>query len=145
MYALDVNVLVDAFRSDSPRHDDIYAWLMGKLAGSEYLLISDVTAVAFLRIVTNRRVWVQPSSIDDAQDFVRILFDATRIRLHHASARQWHLFGEIVREHGLTGNDIPDAFLAASAIDMDAVLVTGDRGFRRFPRLRVLDPLQRSQ
>ena len=140
MFALDVNVLVDAYRPDSPRHREVRTWLINRFEGSEFLVISDVTAVAFMRIVTNRRIWAQPSPISDAQDFVAAIVQAGRVRLHHATARQWRLFNKVVSELGLTGNDLPDAFIAASALDMDAVLVTGDRGFRRFPGLRVLDP-----
>ena len=40
----------------------------------------------------------------------------------------------------LRGNDINDAFLAALAIEYDATLVTADKGFNRFPGLRILDP-----
>ncbi|MGH8592092.1 MAG: PIN domain-containing protein [Gammaproteobacteria bacterium] len=41
----------------------------------------------------------------------------------------------------LRGNDINDAYLAALALEHDAVLVTADRGFARFSGLRILDPL----
>ena len=40
----------------------------------------------------------------------------------------------------LRGNDINDAFLAALAFEYDATLVTADKGFSRFPGLRVLNP-----
>ncbi|MFM7147281.1 MAG: TA system VapC family ribonuclease toxin, partial [Actinomycetales bacterium] len=132
---------VDAFRPDSARHDGVRHWLTDRLRGPEYLLVSDVTAVAFLRITTNRRLWVDPAPIDEAQEFVTVLLRNSRVRLHHATTRQWRIFNEITRDLGLNGNDVPDAYLAASAIDADAVLVTGDRGFRRFPRLRVMDPI----
>lgn len=38
----------------------------------------------------------------------------------------------------LRANDIPDAFLAATAIDLGARLATFDQGFRRFPGLTVI-------
>jgi hypothetical protein len=51
------------------------------------------------------------------------------------------LFSAYVQELRLTGNDVPDAYLAALAVDHEATLVSLDRGFRRFPGLRLLDPL----
>jgi len=57
------------------------------------------------------------------------------------SSRHWSLFEEYVLDLRLVGNDIPDAYLAALALDHDAALATLDRGFRRFPGLRIVDPL----
>jgi predicted nucleic acid-binding protein len=39
------------------------------------------------------------------------------------------------------GNGIPDAFLAAIAIENGATWITADRGFSRFPGLRWQHPL----
>ena len=38
-------------------------------------------------------------------------------------------------------NDVTDAYLAAMALEQGATWVTRDRGFLRFPGLRVQDPL----
>lgn len=42
---------------------------------------------------------------------------------------------------GARGNLVPDAFLAALAIEHRATLVTSDRGFARFPGLAWTPPL----
>jgi predicted nucleic acid-binding protein len=42
----------------------------------------------------------------------------------------------LCRELGLRGNLVPDAYLAALALEQRAELVTFDRGFGRYPRLR---------
>ena len=39
------------------------------------------------------------------------------------------------------GNDVPDAYLAALAIEQGATWITTDRGFARFPGLRWRLPL----
>lgn len=44
-------------------------------------------------------------------------------------------------QHGLRGNAIPDAYLAALALEQGATWVTTDRGFARYEGLRLLDPL----
>ena len=46
----------------------------------------------------------------------------------------------LVHELGLAGQDVPDAALAALALDLGAPMVTSDRGFRRLPGLTVIDP-----
>jgi predicted nucleic acid-binding protein len=51
------------------------------------------------------------------------------------------IFADLVRTIHATANIVPDAYLAALAIEHGATLVTRDRGFARFPGLRLLDPL----
>lgn len=55
--------------------------------------------------------------------------------------RQAALFGELLTVAGLRANDVPDAYLAALAIDHGLILCSADTGFARFPRLRWRNPL----
>ncbi len=57
--------------------------------------------------------------------------------------RHWDLFLDLCRRGDAKGNLISDAWLAAIAIEQGATLVTADRDFRRFPGLRLEDPLAR--
>lgn len=50
------------------------------------------------------------------------------------------MFTSYCLDLALEGNDIPDAYLSALAVEQRAIFVTGDRGFRRFRDLRVLRP-----
>jgi len=56
--------------------------------------------------------------------------------------RHWDIFGRLCREGGATGNLVPDAWLAALAIEWGCEFVTTDRDFARFPGLRWRHPLQ---
>lgn len=56
-----------------------------------------------------------------------------------AGARHWSIFSQIVGEHRLRGDDVPDAYYAAIALEQGATVVTADRGFARFG-VRTLDP-----
>lgn len=72
----DVNLLVAASRTDHPAHEPAVAWLRAALAdctqGSSFCLLPMV-AVGFVRIVTNRRVFHQPTPIESAVTFLRSL------------------------------------------------------------------------
>lgn len=54
--------------------------------------------------------------------------------------RHWSIFTGLCRDVAARGNTIPDAYLAAIAIEQSATWVTADRGFARFPDLRVEHP-----
>jgi uncharacterized protein len=72
--------------------------------------------------------------------FVDALLAAPRALLVPPGPGHWTRFTGLVRDLHLTGDDVPDAFIVAAALDLGATLVTSDRGFRRFPGLSVLDP-----
>lgn len=140
MLCADVNVLVDAFRADAPAHAGVRAWLDDARRGHEPLALLPEVASAFVRIVSNRRIWRLPSRTPDALDFVAALRASPAVMWQHAGARQWHIADTLIRELGLTGDDIPDAYLAAAALDLGATFVTSDRGFARFPGLAIMAP-----
>lgn len=56
--------------------------------------------------------------------------------------RHWSIFCHLCREAGAKGNLVPDAFLAALAIESGSEWITTDRGFSRFPGLRWRHPLR---
>ena len=70
MLMVDVNVLVYAFRQDSPHHEPAAAWLEGVVNGDEAYAMADLVLSGFLRVVTHPRVFAVPSSIEEALDFV---------------------------------------------------------------------------
>ena len=57
-----------------------------------------------------------------------------------AGDRHWGIFVDLCEAVGAKGNLVPDAYLAALALEQGASWVTADRGFARFPGLRVLHP-----
>ena len=75
----DVNVLVAAFRADHEHHDTAYGWLnkarQSSVQGSGTLTLVPMIATAFLRLVTNRRVFSEPDSIEDTLAFIDVILD----------------------------------------------------------------------
>ena len=140
MLCVDVNVLVDAFRPDAPDHASVRGWLDAARRGPERVIVLPEVASSFVRITTNRRIWRLPSPTADALAFVDALTRSPAVDVRHAGPRQWELLAALVTDLGLTGDDVPDAYLAAAALDLGCTFVTSDRGFARFPQLRVLRP-----
>jgi hypothetical protein len=139
---LDVNVLVAAHRPDGhPAGNDVRDWLADRLAAVERVGVDTHVLAAVVRIATNARVYESPSPVTAALAFCHAVVGAPSAVAVAPSSRHWSLFSAYVQELRLTGNDVPDAYLAALAVDHEATLVSLDRGFRRFPGLRLLDPL----
>src|SRR5690606_20606869 len=71
----DVNVLVYAHRPEAPRHEEYRAWLELVRADDEPLGLIDVVLSGFLRVVTNPRVFREPTPLPIALEFIRHLRD----------------------------------------------------------------------
>ena len=141
MLLADVNVYVYAFRYDSPRADEHSAWLQDRLTGIEPFGVSELVLSAFVRIVTNHRVYRRPTSPADALEFCDAVLAAPAAVAVRTGARHWSIFTELCRSVGARANVVPDAYLAALAIEHGATWITTDRSFARFPGLRWTTPL----
>ena len=133
----DVNVLVYAFRADTPHHDASRAWLEGALAGPEPLAIADVVCSGFLRVVTHPRVFRTPAPLSAALPFISAIRSSDRALNVAPSTRHWEIFTGLCDARQATGNLVPDAWLAALAIEHGCALVTFDRDFAHFHGVRV--------
>lgn len=141
MRFVDVNVLVYAHRRESPDHAGYLGWLEAARTDLEPLGIADAVLAGFMRIVTNHKIFREPTTPEDAMAFVGQIRASPAYLRAEPSPRVWELFERLVAATGAKGNTIPDTYLAASAIDLNATLVTADHGFGRYDGLRWAHPL----
>ncbi|MBI5948631.1 MAG: type II toxin-antitoxin system VapC family toxin [Chloroflexi bacterium] len=135
----DVNPLVYAFRPDLPEHAAYHDWLTRLLQDRDGFGVSELVLSGFLRVVTNPRVFRTPSTTGEALEFAERLRRHPRAKPIAPRSRHWGIFASLCR--GLRGNDIPDAYLAALAIESGCEWISADRGFARFPGLTWRHPL----
>jgi uncharacterized protein len=141
MRLVDVNVLVYAHRLDAPRHQEYAGWLGELLAGQEPYGISDLVLSGFLRIVTHPKVFRQPTPIETGLAYAEVLRTQPNCVPVEPGQRHWGIFTRLCRTAGVKGNLVPDAYLAALAIESGSEWITTDRDFSRFPGLRWRHPL----
>jgi toxin-antitoxin system PIN domain toxin len=137
----DVNVLVYAHRGDAPDHARYAEWLEEVARGDAAFGMADLVLSGFLRVVTHPRVFAPPSPLEDALAFVEGLRGRPACVSVAPGPRHWQLFASLCRRVGAKGNLVPDAYLAALAIESGSEWITTDRGFARFPGLRWRHPL----
>ncbi len=137
----DVNVLVYAHRREFPEHDDHAAWVVRLAAGSEPFALSDLVCSGFLRIVTNARLWKEPTAPERALEFVERLRRRRSCRSLTPGPEHWAIFTRLYSACNARGKLVADAYHAALAIENGCTLVTCDADFARFPGLRWEHPL----
>ncbi len=140
MLLLDVNILVYAFRKDGPEYDRFAAWVGDLVNGDRAFGVPDMVLSGFLRIVTHPRIFKAPSSIDDALAFADQLRQGSTYVPTAPGLRHWGIFANLCRTTGVRGNLVPDAYLAALAIESGSEWITTDRDYSRFPGLRWRHP-----
>ena len=136
----DVNVLVAASRADHPHHQPALRWLRQAMAQAaaqagqaELGLLSTVVA-SFLRLVTHPKVFAIPTPAADAVAFVDALLRANGVRMLTVKD-EWPRLRVLCLAQKLSGNDLPDAWIAACVVQTRETLATFDRDF-----LRLLEP-----
>jgi toxin-antitoxin system PIN domain toxin len=137
----DVNVLVGAHRTDQDGYDAVRDWLVAEVNSERPFALADVAVAGFLRVVTNPRIFATPSPLREAVRFLDGLFDQPTCVPVAAGPRHWEIARQVIVEADARGNLVPDAHLAAIAIEHGATVATRDRGFARFTRVRWIDPL----
>lgn len=141
MLLLDVNISIYAMRADSPEHQVVRPWLERCLTGPEPVGISEFVLSSVLRISTHHRIFSQPSDVRDVLGFCSALLAAPAAVAIRPGPRHWKIFADLMAEHRSRGNEVPDTYLAALALENGATWVSADRAFARFSGLRLLNPL----
>jgi toxin-antitoxin system PIN domain toxin len=136
----DVNVLIYAFREESPRHGVCRPWLAGIVSGDARFGLSLGVLSGVVRITTNPRVFANPSSIDEAFGFCEDLLEQPHCEVVEPGARHWGIFRRLCIETRTRGPNVSDAWFAALAIEWDCEWITFDRDFARFPGLKWRTP-----
>ena len=136
MILVDANILIYAHISSFAQYPIVRHWLDQQLNGSGPVGLPWVSLLAFLRLVTNPRVFEHPEPIGDAWRASRSWLACETAWIPQPTERHAELLGEISRAAWLHGNLVPDAHLAALAVEHGLTLCSTDGDFARFRGLR---------
>jgi uncharacterized protein len=132
----DVNVLIYAFRKDTPEHGVCRAWLTDVVISDTRFGLSPLALGAVVRITTNPRVYRMPSAIEEALEFCESLLGQPHSQIVEPGERHWDIFKRLCIETQTRGSRVTDAWFAALAIEWGCEWITFDRDYARFPKLK---------
>ncbi len=141
MILIDANILVYAHVSSFAQHNFARDWLDRQLNASAPVGLPWASVLAFLRLVTNPRVFESPEPIGEAWQQVRAWLSAEPAWVPQPTERHADLLSEFLALPGVHGNLVPDAHLAALAVEHGLTLCSTDGDFARFQRLHWLNPI----
>ena len=142
MILVDANLLIHSTSETSPQYQASRDWLDAQLSGPGRVGLPWPTLLAFLRVVTNPRIFEKPATVTAAWNRVESWLDCPNVWVPSPTERHRPILGGLLKALGRGANLVPDAELAALAIEHGLTLFTADAGFGRFPGLKWRNPLE---
>lgn len=141
MILVDANLLVYAHVASLPQHSKARAWLDEQLNGPTAVGLPWPSLLGFLRLVTNPRIFQRPEPIVQAWQQVCRWLEVDVVWIPRPAEGHPAVLGKLLSAPGIQANLVPDAHLAALAIEHGLTLCSTDGDFSRFPELKWRDPL----
>ncbi len=141
MILTDANLLIYAHVTNLPQHGAAKQWLDAVLNGPAPVGLPWQSLLGFLRIVTNPRIFERPEPIKDAWNQVNEWLTCPTTWIPQPTERHAEILEGLMVNLNITSNLVPDAHLAALAVEHGLSLFSTDGDFGRFPDLKWENPI----
>jgi uncharacterized protein len=140
--AVDTNILIYAHRKDSPFHKAASVRMAELAAGNATWAVPWPCVHEFVAIVTNPRIYAQPTPLAQAIDQVDAWLESPTLTFLAEGEGHWGAVRALLVEGRIVGGKVHDARIAALCMQHGVrELWSADRDFSRFPGMRVVNPL----
>ena len=141
MRLVDANILVYAYTTSFSQHERARAWLDARLSEAVPLGLPWPSLLAFVRLTSNQRLFERPVSVATAWRQVEEWLDCQAVWVPSPTPRHGEILANLLRATGLRAEHVPDAHLAALALEHGLAVVSADTDFSRFPNVRLENPV----
>ena len=141
MILVDGNLLLYAANHDAPEHASARTWLDARLSGTARVGLPWSSLLAFVRIASNPAILKRPVTPAQAWRQVRDWLGSDAAWIPLPGAAHVEVLGPLLEHRFVTSRLVPDAHLAALAIEHGLTLYSTDGDFARFPGLKWVNPL----
>ena len=138
---IDANLLIYAADKRSPHNHSAVEWIEEQLNGTRRVGLPWQSLAAFLRVSTHPRALTNPLAPADAWRQVEDWLSAPAAWVPVPGPSHAELLGELIVRYGIAGNLVPDAQLAALALEHGLAVCSTDTDFARFTEVRWENPL----
>ncbi len=142
MILVDANILLYAQDASSASHERARRWWDDQLSSADPVCLCWEVLLAFIRISTNRRVFIRPLSMRESVHRVTSWLEQPNVVVVRPSERHWQVLQQLLQVGQAVGNLAMDAHLAAIAIEHGCTLCSSDSDFSRFKGLKWINPLR---
>ena len=137
---IDANVLLYAVDDTARQHRTAKEFLEVHLNGDRRIGLPWQSLGAFLRISTHPRILGSPLSASAASTFVEDWLAAPATWVPDVTRSTWSILRGLIEAGAVTGNLVPDAQLAALALEYGVPVASADSDFARFGGVEWVNP-----
>ena len=141
MIIVDANLLVYAANHSAPEHEGARRWLDARLSGTARVGLPWASLVGFVRIVSNPTILRRAVTPGEAWRQVEEWLACEVAWVPQPGARHGEVLRDLLRSRSMISRLVPDAHLAALAIEHGVTLCSTDGDFARFAGLKWENPL----
>jgi hypothetical protein len=141
MILVDTNLLLYAKVREFPQHNAARAWLDERLNDITGVGLPWQSLLAFVRLASNPRIFQRPLPTSEAWGQVEEWLSCRNVWVPEPTERHGGVLRSLLGSVGNRSNLIPDAHLAALAMEYGLILCSSDADFSRFEGLRWRNPL----
>ena len=141
MILVDANLLLYAANRDAPEHDVARSWLDERLNGTVRVGLPWPSILAFVRIASNPAILQRAVTPAVAWRQVQQWLARDVVWIPLPGAAHVDVLTAFVEQRVMSSRLVPDAHLAALAIEHGLTLCSTDGDFARFPGLKWENPL----
>ena len=141
MILVDVNLLLYAANRDAPEHERARSWLDLQLNGTTRVGLPWPSLLAFVRIASNPAIIKRPVAPAEVWRQVEAWLACEVAWVPLPGTGHHEVFARLLEQPFMTSRLVPDAHLAALAIEHGLTLCSTDGDFARFPGLKWENPL----
>jgi uncharacterized protein len=138
---VDANLLLYAANHAAPEHEAARTWLDARLSGTARVALPWPSLLAFVRLATNPIVMSRPASMAAAWRQVEEWLAAEPVWIPNSTEQHADVMARFCTSPWMTSRLVPDAHLAALAVEHGLTLCSTDGDFARFPGLAWQNPL----
>lgn len=135
---VDTNIIVYAINADSPKNQTAQSFLQENVGA---LIITHQNIFETLRVLTHPK-FSNPMKSYEAKNALEPIIKACKII--YPNNKTHHLALELIQHHNVVGNQIFDAYLAATALSNNVVDIATDneKDFKIF-NVNILNPFKK--
>jgi uncharacterized protein len=138
---VDANLLIYAANTAAPEHDLARSWLDEQLSGTGRVGLPWPSLLAFVRLASNPIVVRRPITPRDAWRQVEEWLACESAWIPTPGRQHAEVVGRFLQHAWMTSRLVPDAHLAALAVEHGLTLCSTDGDFARFPGVEWRNPL----
>ncbi|HKK17289.1 MAG TPA: TA system VapC family ribonuclease toxin [Opitutales bacterium] len=137
----DANLLLYAVNSDSPDHAEAHQWWRDLVQSDVPVGLYTGVVFAFIRLSTNRRVFLKPLRVEEAFAYVENWLCFPSVQLVEVELEDLAVARDLLQAAGTGGNLVSDAQIAAAARRLKGTVHSADVDFARFKGVKWVNPL----